>query len=62
MSLPLEPPLMAENTDRVVTAIHFTGHKTSLDEETLVRIHGQLLALANEPSESDVFLDFSRSA
>src|SRR5262249_35848099 len=37
---------------------HFTGPKTSLDEETLHRVRDPLLALAEEPSEADVLLDF----
>jgi anti-anti-sigma factor len=41
-----------------VTVIHFTGHRVSLDEETLYAIRDELFALAEEPSESDLVLDF----
>jgi anti-sigma B factor antagonist len=40
-----------------VMVVHFTGRKVWLDEEALDRIHDQLLALADEPSESDLLLD-----
>jgi anti-anti-sigma factor len=49
---------MKEGASGDVTVVHFTGCKVSLDEETLDRIHGQLLALADEPSESDLLLNF----
>jgi anti-sigma B factor antagonist len=41
-----------------MTVVRFTGCKVSLDVMTLHRIHDQLLALADEPSESDLLLDF----
>jgi anti-sigma B factor antagonist len=41
-----------------VTVVHFTGCSVSLDEETLDKIHDRLLALADEPGESDLLLDF----
>src|SRR5262249_37251018 len=47
-----------EDVSRDVTVAHFTGCKLSLDEETLYRVHDQLLALTEEPSESDLLLDF----
>jgi anti-sigma B factor antagonist len=40
------------------TVVWLTGRKVSLDEEALDRIHDQLLALADEPIESDLLLDF----
>ena len=49
---------MKEGASADVTVVHFTGCKVSLDEEALYRIHDQLLALADEPSESDLLLDF----
>jgi anti-anti-sigma factor len=45
-----------------VIVIHFTGRKVSLDEDTLYRIREQLLALADEPDESDLILDFRNIA
>src|SRR5262249_48953353 len=58
MAPPFERPPMKEGASGDVTVVHFTGCKVSLDEETLDRIHNQLLALADEPSESDLLLDF----
>jgi anti-anti-sigma factor len=56
------PPMKEDKEDATgdVTVVHFTGHKASLDDETLYRIHDQLLALAEEPSEADVLLDFGK--
>jgi anti-anti-sigma factor len=59
MNLQQEHPPRKEVTTRAVTVVHFTGCQVSLDEETLHRIHDQLLALADERSESALFLDFS---
>jgi two-component system, OmpR family, response regulator len=56
--LQLEHPPMKEDTAREVTVVHFTGCKVSLDEVSLRRIHDQLLALADEPSASELLLDF----
>lgn len=56
MTFQLERPPMREDTAQDV--VHFTGCKVSLDQETLDHIHDQLLALADEPSESDLLLDF----
>ena len=58
MELQLEYPPMKVDTARDVTVVHFTGCNVSLDEESLHRIHDQLLALADEPSESELLLDF----
>jgi anti-anti-sigma factor len=58
MALQLDRPPMKVETAREVTVVHFTGCKVSLDEETLYRIQDELLALADEPSESDLLLDF----
>jgi anti-sigma B factor antagonist len=57
MSLQLKPMPRNEDTGRDVTVVHFTGHKVSLDEETLSCIKGQLYALADERTESDLLLD-----
>src|SRR5262249_30683941 len=58
MAPQFERPPMKEGASGDVTVVHFTGCKVSLDEETLDRIHDQLLVLADEPSESDLLLDF----
>src|SRR2546421_11444363 len=57
MNVQQEHPPRKEDTTRAVTVVHFTGCPTALDEETLHRIHDQLLALADERSESELFLD-----
>jgi anti-anti-sigma factor len=51
------PPLKEDAADDVIV-VHFAGCKVSLDEESLHRIHDQLLALADEPTESELLLDF----
>jgi anti-sigma B factor antagonist len=56
--LPRESPHNHEHTARDVTVVRFTGGNVSLDEEAMDRTHDQLLALADEPCESDVRLDF----
>src|SRR5215469_1209719 len=58
MELKLKRPPMKEGVSRDVTMVWLTGRKVSLDEEALDRIHDQLLALADEPSKSDLLLDF----
>ena len=58
MALQIERPPKKEGASGDVTVVHFTGCNVSLDEETLDRIHDQLLALADEPGESDLLLDF----
>src|SRR6516225_6708288 len=58
MASTLERPHLKVGVSGDVIAVHFTGCKVSLDEEALDRIHDQLLALADEPSESDLLLDF----
>jgi hypothetical protein len=50
LQLRLQP--RKESTCGDETVVHLTGYKVSLDEETLYRIHRELLAFANEPSES----------
>jgi len=57
MASTLERPHLKVGVSGDVIAVHFTGCKVSLDEEALDRIHDQLLALADEPSESDLLLD-----
>jgi hypothetical protein len=49
---------MKEGAGGDAIVVHLTGCKVSLDEETFYRIHDQLLALADEPSGSDLLLDF----
>jgi anti-sigma B factor antagonist len=58
MTLKLECSSMRKRVSGDVMVVHFTGCKVWLDEETLEPIHDQLLALADEPSESDLLLDF----
>src|SRR5215472_10429454 len=58
MAMQFERPPRKEGASGDVTVVHFTGCNVSLDEETLDRIHDQLLALAEEPSEADLLLDF----
>jgi anti-sigma B factor antagonist len=58
MELKLKRPPMKEGVSRDVTVVWLTGRKVSLDEEAVDRIHDQLFALADEPSESDFLLDF----
>jgi anti-sigma B factor antagonist len=58
MAPQLERPPVKGGASGDVTVVHFTGCNVSLDEETLYRIHDQLLALAGEPSKSDLLLDF----
>jgi two-component system OmpR family response regulator len=58
MILHLDSSNGKELTTRDVEVVHFTGHTTSLDEETAYLVHDQLLALANEPSATDLHFDF----
>jgi anti-anti-sigma factor len=58
MALQFERPPVKKDAAGDVTVVHFTGCKVSLDEETLHHIHDQLLAVADEPSESELLLDF----
>jgi anti-anti-sigma factor len=58
MTLQLERPPLKEGASGEVIVVHFTGWNVSLDEETRDRIHDELLALADEPSASDLLLDF----
>jgi anti-anti-sigma factor len=58
MNLQQEHPPGKEEATRAVTVVHFTGCQVALDEETLHRIHDRLFALADERSESALFLDF----
>src|SRR4029077_2637823 len=62
MALQLIHPHVDGEPARDVTVVHFTGCNVSLDEESLHRIHDQLLALADELSESELFLDFGNVA
>ena len=48
----------AEVTTRDAVVVHFTGCTLSFDEEGLDYINEQLFALADEPTESNVLLDF----
>jgi anti-anti-sigma factor len=58
MNLQQERPPRKTDTTRAVTVVHFTGCPASLDEETLHRIRDQLIALTEERSDSELFLDF----
>jgi anti-anti-sigma factor len=58
MTLPLEFPSKQQASTRDMTVVHFTGCNVSLDNEALVRIRDQLLALTDEPCASDLVLDF----
>jgi anti-anti-sigma factor len=58
MAFPLASLSRKEETRPAPAVIHFTGGKVALDEETLHGIRDQLFALADEPSPSDLFLDF----
>src|SRR5262249_1898640 len=58
MVMQLERPPKIGNRVRDQMVVHFTGTKLSLDEETLQHVRDPLLALAEEPSEADVLLDF----
>jgi len=58
MALRIERRPNKEGASGDVIVVHFTRGKVSLDEETLYHIHGQLLALADDPSASDLLLDF----
>jgi anti-anti-sigma factor len=44
--------------DEAVTVVHFTGGKVLLNEESCERVRDQLLALADEPSQTQLLLDF----
>jgi anti-anti-sigma factor len=47
-----------EGVPRGVAVVHFTGCRVSLDQDTMLRIRDDLLALAGESSDSDLLLDF----
>jgi anti-anti-sigma factor len=51
-----QPPKQHDSGEAMV--VHFTGCNVSLDEETADGIRAQLLALADEPNESNLLLDF----
>jgi anti-sigma B factor antagonist len=48
---------LKDDTGGDLTAVYFAGCRVALDEVAISRIRDQLLALADEPGESDVFLD-----
>jgi anti-sigma B factor antagonist len=58
MELKHKRPPIKEGVSHDVTVVWLTGRKVWLDEEALDCIHDQLLALADEPNESDLLLDF----
>jgi anti-anti-sigma factor len=58
MALRLERLPGKDSVSAGVIVVRFAGGKVSLDEEYLYRVRRQLLALADEPSPSDVLLDF----
>jgi anti-anti-sigma factor len=51
-------PLPKEKVAGELTVVRFTGPQVSLDEHTLHGIRDELLALADEPGESELVLDF----
>jgi anti-anti-sigma factor len=53
-----EYPSKPGDTARDVTVVHFTGRQVALDEEALAHTHDRLLALADEPSQANLLLDF----
>jgi len=59
MALQFQRPPMTEGTSSGVSIVHLTGRKVSLDEESLDRLQDQLLALADESSDSALLLDFA---
>jgi anti-anti-sigma factor len=59
MSSELYHSLEKEEAANELTVVHFTGARVALDEETLQGIRDQLLALADEPGQSELVLDFS---
>jgi anti-anti-sigma factor len=58
MKLQFERPPATGDTCRGVIVVHFTGDGVRLDEATLRHVHDPLLALADEPGEPDLLLDF----
>src|SRR5262249_56912088 len=58
MASQLVRPVMKEVECGCVIMVHFSGANVSLDGESLYRIQDQLFALADEPSTSDLLLDF----
>jgi anti-anti-sigma factor len=58
MTIQFEYSPQKEKTDPNLTVVHFAGSKVLLDQETLQGIHDQLLALADNSSESNLLLDF----
>jgi anti-sigma B factor antagonist len=58
MALQLQRRTRDHGASNDAIVVHFTGGKVSLDEEALYDIRDQLLALANEPTNSDLLLDF----
>jgi anti-sigma B factor antagonist len=58
MALQLGRPPTDEPVAGDAIVVHFTGCRVWLDEGTLHRIRDQLLALAEEPSEAPLLLDF----
>jgi anti-sigma B factor antagonist len=57
MALKLERPPKKDGVSGDVTVVRFTGCTVSLNEEAVDRIREELLALVDEPSESDLLLD-----
>jgi anti-sigma B factor antagonist len=53
-----QPPLKEDRTGDMIV-VHFIGSRRWLDDKTLLHIHDQLLALAEEPSEADLLLDLA---
>jgi anti-sigma B factor antagonist len=62
MTLRSECPPRAKDAPRDLLVIRFTGGKVSLHEEALQNIRDSLLACADEPGRSDLYLDFGNVA
>jgi anti-sigma B factor antagonist len=58
MALPLDYLPVKDSAAGDLIVVYFAGYRAQLDEEVLDHIDGQLLALADEPSDSDLLLDF----
>jgi anti-sigma B factor antagonist len=59
MAFQIKHQAVKDDAARDEIVVHFTGSKVSLDEETLYSVHDPLLALVDEPSQSDLLLDFA---
>jgi anti-sigma B factor antagonist len=58
MALSIHRPSAQETAMDEQTVVHFTGRKVSLDEALVHSIRDQLFALPEEPSQSEIVLEF----